>query len=96
MPLGIGFEQEAGIVERHAFADAGDDVGERTALRRMHEDIVDGEKRQVMSTGERSTARKIGAHVAAIAGACREPDTAWRGIGEFGDKVADHPARPHP
>ena len=81
MTLGIGLEQKAGSVESDGFANAGDDIGERAALRRVHEDVIGGEKRQMMDACQFGAAGKIGAHVAAIACRRRKPDTAGYGVG---------------
>ena len=45
MPLGVGLRQLAGGFERHARADAGDDVGERAPLGRVHEGVVGRDER---------------------------------------------------
>ena len=45
MPLGVDRQSQAGFDNRAFLADAGDDIGERPALRRVIEDVVDGDER---------------------------------------------------
>ena len=45
MPLGIGGEQPAGGLDRHPFADAGDDVVQRAIAGRSVERVVGREQR---------------------------------------------------
>ena len=45
MPLGIGFEQPARLLQRQMLADAGDDVLQRAAFGRVIEHVVDGDQR---------------------------------------------------
>src|SRR5580704_170068 len=46
MPLGIDGEPEAGLGQRAFLADAGDDIAERPALRRVIMHVVDGDERR--------------------------------------------------
>ena len=48
MPLGIGLQAEAGFLDRHTLADAGQDVLQRTPLRRVIEHVVGGDQGQAM------------------------------------------------
>ena len=48
MPLGIDGEPEAGLGQRAFLADAGDDVAERPALRRVIMHVVDGDERRIV------------------------------------------------
>ena len=52
MPLGIGLQAEAGFLDRHMLADAGQDVLQRAPLRRVIEHIVGGDQGQAMLRAE--------------------------------------------
>ena len=56
MPLGVGLRQSSRGLERHALANAGDDVGERAPLGRVHERVVGREKRRAELFRESSCA----------------------------------------
>ena len=52
MPLGIDGEPEAGLGKSAFLADAGDDVEERPALRRVIMHVVDGDERRSVPLAE--------------------------------------------
>ncbi len=76
--LGIGFEQPAGLVDRHVLADAGDDVLQRAALGRVIEHVVDGDQRHAGLRGDRLEPGQPARIVAAIEHAGGKPDRARR------------------
>ena len=79
MPLGIGFEPAAGLVDGDVLADAGDDILQRAPLGRVIEHVVDGDQRNAgvvaRSSASRASRRAI---VAAIEHAGGEPDASRR------------------
>ena len=66
MALGVGLRKEACGLERGFLADAGEDVGERAPLRRMHERVVSRDQRRANGARERRSPRKPPAHVRPI------------------------------
>ena len=67
MPLGIDREPEAGVGDGAFLADAGDDVGERPALRRVIEHVVDGDERRAEPLAELGQQAEPARLVAAVA-----------------------------
>ena len=100
MPLGVGLRQLSGGFERHALADAGDDVGERAPLGRVHEGVVGRDEgraerlRQAHALGERP------AHVFAVSQARADPEASAEGVAEavqrFGFRSAPRAGSPSP
>ena len=52
MPLGIDGEPKASLAESAFLAHAGEHIGKRQALRRMIENVVDGDQRRIRSLAE--------------------------------------------
>ena len=61
MPLGIGFQQTARFLQRPMLADAGDDILQRPALRRMIKHVVDRDQRDKRGVGRIAQAARDGA-----------------------------------
>jgi hypothetical protein len=80
MPLSIGFEQTARLVDGDVLADAGDDVLQRPPLGRVIEHVVDGNQRDARLGGEPGEAGQPAMVVAAIEHGGGEPDGARRGL----------------
>ena len=66
MALGVGLREAPGGRERGFFADAGEDVGERAPLGRMHQRVVGRDQRRSNRARERDPPREAAAHVLAI------------------------------
>ena len=76
MPLGIGFQKPARLLQRAVLADAGDDILQRPAFGRVIEHVVDGDQRDERAVGDVLQLRQPAAVVAAIKQAGRKPDRA--------------------
>ena len=66
MPLGIDGEPKAGFRNGTFLADAGDDVEERPALRRVIMHIVDGDERRAVPLAELGQQTEPARFVAAV------------------------------
>ena len=84
MPLGIGREPEAGFGDGAFLADAGEDVGERPALRHVIMHIVDGDERRAACVAEFIEQAEPARLVAAIAMHAGEEGAAGRRSRERG------------
>ena len=73
MALGIGLREAPRGLERGFLADAGEDVGERAPLGRMHQRVVGRDQRRADSARERNAPRQPAAHVLAIGEARADP-----------------------
>ncbi len=85
MPLGIDGEPQARLGDGAFLADAGDDVGERPALRRVIEDIVDGDERRAEPLAEFGQQAEPARLVAAMIMHAGEERAARRGAGQSGE-----------
>ena len=74
MTFGIGRQTESGLVDGAVFADAGQDIHQRLAVRYMHPHIVGRDQRDVHVDGKLGERPEPGAVIAVIAAACGEPD----------------------
>src|SRR5579863_3684666 len=82
MTLGIGGQQEAGVVDLHAFADAGDDIGKRSSLRGVHENVVGRQQRDVRLARKRDAGGERAAHMGTIGHRSGEPETVAENLAE--------------
>ena len=82
MPLGVGLRQLAGGFERHARADAGDDVGERAPLGRVHEGVVGRDERGAERLRQADALSQRPAHVLAVSQARADPEARAEGVAE--------------
>jgi len=80
MPLGVEREQSAGVVERSARTDAGEDVGKFPPFGRVHENVVDGDQRQAGFARKLQAPSEIASHARTVGGRQREPETVGRGL----------------
>ena len=85
MPLGVGLGQAPRGLERRAFADAGEDVGERAPLGRMHQRVVGRDQRRADLARERRASREPPAHVLAISQARADPQALAEGLAQAGE-----------
>ena len=76
--LGMGGEPQPGLVQGHALADAGDDVGELAPRGGMHRHVVGGEERHAGGFGERRPPPEGFARAGAIGDGGAEPDVCAR------------------
>ena len=76
MPLGIGFQKAARLLQRPMLADAGDDILQRPAFRRVIQHVVHGDQRDKRAVGNVPQLRQPAAIVAAIKQTGCEPDRA--------------------
>ncbi len=88
MALGIGLGEEARGLERGCLADAGEHVGERAPLGRMHQRVIGRDQRRPDRTRERSAPRQPAAHVGAIGEARADPQALAEGLAQ---KAEDSP-----
>ena len=86
MPLGVGLRQAARGLERRLLADAGEDVGERAPLGRMHQRVVGRDQRRADLTRERRAPRQPAAHVLAISQARADPQAFAEGFAQAEQK----------
>ena len=82
MPLGVGLGQAPRGLERRAFADAGEDVGERAPLGRMHQRVVGRDQRRADLARERRASREPPAHVLAISQTYADPQARAEDLAE--------------
>ena len=87
MPFGIDGEPQAGFGERAFFAHAGEHVGERPALRRVIENVVDGDERRAEPGAEFGQKTEPARLVAAMIMHAGEEGAAGRGAGQGGEAV---------
>ncbi len=88
MPLGVGLRQAPRGLERRPFADAGDDVGERAPLGRMHQRVIGRDQRRADLARKRRTPRESPAHVLAISQTRANPQALAEGVAQAGDERA--------
>ena len=88
MPLGVGLGQAPRDLERRAFADAGEDVGERASLGRMHQHVIGRDQRRTDLKRERRTPRQPAAHMLAISQTRADPQALAEGLAEAGERLA--------
>ena len=90
--LGVGLGQAPRRLERRSLADAGDDVGERAPLGRMHQRVVGRDERRAKLTRQRRAPRKPSPHVLAIGEARADPEAAAEGLAEVVESLTLTPA----
>ena len=88
MPLGVGLSQAPRGLERRAFADAGEDVGERAPLGRMHQRVVGRDQRRADLARERRAPREPPAHVLAISQTRADPQALAEGLAQASEERA--------
>ncbi len=66
MPLGVGFELEAGLVNCRVLAHAGQHILQLAAVRRVIEHVVGSDERRAAAFRERSQRRNARAIIAAV------------------------------
>ena len=86
MALGIGLGQAAGGFERRLLADAGEDVGERAPLGRMHQRVVGRDERRAELFRQRRPPGQRPAHVLAVNEARADPQALAEGFVEAGEE----------
>ena len=82
MALGVGLGQAPRDLERASLANAGDDVGERAPLGRMHQRIVGRDEPAACLTRQRGASRETATHVLAVSQACADPEARTEGVAE--------------
>ena len=82
MALGIGLREKARGLERGCLADAGEHVGERAPLGRMHERVIGRDQRRPNRARERNPPREPAAHVRAIGEARADPQALAEGLAQ--------------
>ena len=84
----IGVQQcRAGLCNRYMLANAGHRIGQRPALRRMHQNVIDGKQRQTGFLRKRNPPTKARAHMPVVGHARSQPDAPRRQRGEAGEKT---------
>ena len=96
MAFGIDGKPQARFGNGAFLADAGEDVGERPALRRVIGDVVDGDERRMKALAELGQKPEPARLVAAMIMDAGEEGAARRGAGQGGealDEIFPHPSR---
>ncbi len=88
MALGVGLSQAAGGLERRLLADAGDDVGERAPLGRMHQRVVGRNQRRAELFRQRRPPGQRPAHVLAVSQARADPQAPPEGFAQAAQDLA--------
>ena len=86
MPLGVGLREAPRGLERRFLADAGEDVGERAPLGRMHQRIVGRDQRRANRAREAHAPRQPAAHVLVIGQARADPQARAEGLAQKGER----------
>ncbi len=85
MTLGVGLGEKTRGLERGPLADAGEDVGERAPLGRMHERVIGRDQRRLNRAREAHAPREPAAHVGVIDEARADPQTLAEGLAQAGE-----------
>ena len=88
MPLGVGLGQPPRRLQRRFLADAGQHIGERAPLGRVHENVVGRDQRRADMPRQRRALRKRAAHVLAVSQARADPQAAGEGLAKAREKRA--------
>ena len=88
MALGIGLGQPPGRLQRRLLADAGQNIGERAPLGRMHEDVVGRDQRRAEFARQRRALRQPAAHIRAIGQARADPQAIGEGFAQLREQTA--------
>src|SRR3546814_19225067 len=78
MPFGMGGETLAGMIDRHAEPDAGDDIVQRSLIGRGVERIIGGEHRHTCFARRAGETGEAAGVVAPIKRRGTKPDMVWR------------------
>jgi hypothetical protein len=76
MPLGVGFQPKAGLLDRAVLAHAGDHVLQRTTLGGVIEHVVGGHHRRASLPRQLFQSRQTLQVAGGVGPAGRQPDTA--------------------
>ncbi len=90
MPLGVGLGQPPRRLQRRLLANAGENVGERATLGRVHENVVGRQQRRADLARERRARGEAAAHVLAIGQARADPQAIGEGFAKLRERG------PHP
>ena len=78
MTFRVCCEQKSGALKRRSFANAGDDVGERSPLADVHMRVVDGDQRKSQLMRKLNALMQRRAHAGAIKHAGRKPKATFK------------------